>query len=271
LFTVLSSHDISATECAGYSAAAGDLGAAIDAALCGEDLTNGALDALRVLNDAPLDKAEHYYYKHALTLLSRAPLDASKSFLKRYNEGLLETMLLPSFMQYERKRIEHKKSEGDLTTSKQSATMSDKIARRAFEIEKSRTHGDGEMEIRINPTSPTQENNESMFFVDEPEASVRYLEGVIKLGCRTRAVYNYLASLYANMDDEGPLFRFLSAHVPTDSSQISMGVSELMLNQADKESSTPLDLSFVLRTILRTGKHMRSAVRLYMVSIVVAT
>lgn len=37
IITVLASHDISAGECAGYSAAAGDVGAAINAALCGED------------------------------------------------------------------------------------------------------------------------------------------------------------------------------------------------------------------------------------------
>ncbi len=37
IINVLASHDMNAGECAGYSAAAGDIGAAIDAALCGED------------------------------------------------------------------------------------------------------------------------------------------------------------------------------------------------------------------------------------------
>lgn len=96
IISVLASHDITASECAGYSAAAGDLGAAVDAALCSDDVKNGALDALRVLNDSPIEKAEQYYYKHALTLLSRAPVASSKSFLNRYSEGLSETMLLPS-------------------------------------------------------------------------------------------------------------------------------------------------------------------------------
>ena len=96
IISVLASHDITARECAGYSAAAGDLGAAVDAALCSDDVKNGALDALRVLNDSPIEKAEHYYYKHALTLLSRAPMASSKSFLNRYSEGLSESMLLPS-------------------------------------------------------------------------------------------------------------------------------------------------------------------------------
>ncbi len=37
MIKILESHDISAGECAGYSAAAGDIGTAINAALCGED------------------------------------------------------------------------------------------------------------------------------------------------------------------------------------------------------------------------------------------
>lgn len=86
IIKVLASHDISAGECAGYAAAAGDIGAAVNAALSGEDekvsvssmigclvlpfpliispsLKNGALDALRVLNDSPIEKAEPYYYR----------------------------------------------------------------------------------------------------------------------------------------------------------------------------------------------------------------
>ena len=268
IISVMSTHDISASECAGYSAAAGDLGAAVDAALFSEDAKNGALDALRVLNDAPLEKAEHYYYKHALTLLSRAPLPASKSFLNRYSEGLSETMLLPSFMQYERKRTEHKRSGDTFGSSNRSSSISDKLARRAFDIENSLTHDDGEMEIKINPTSPSgSDAAPSTFFVDEAAASVTYLEGVIKLGSKSRAVFNYLASLYANLQDEGPLVRFLSAHVPVHSYQSSTGVAGVMLKHAEKETLTPLDLSYVLRTIIQTGRHMRSAVKLYMVSI----
>jgi len=99
------------------------------------------------------------------------------------------------------------------------------------------------------------------------------MEGVIKLGSQSRAIYNYLTSLYASMEDEGPLFRFLSAHVPpamasTSSSPTSTasrdGVSHLLLRQADEERKCPLDKSYALRTILRTGRHFRSAVKLYM-------
>ena len=220
----------------------------------------------RVLNDAPIEKAEHYYYKHALTLLSRAPMAASKSFLNRYTDGLKETMLLPSFMQYERKRTEHRKAGQTSLSSKQSLSVSNKLARGALEIEKSRTHGDGEMEIRITPTGPADFGAApSELFVNEAVASIRYLEGVIKLGSRSRAIYNYLASLYANLDDEEPLFRFLSTHVPAAFDLSPSNAVDLMIKHADQENSTLLDLSYVLRTILRTGRHMRSAVRLYMV------
>jgi hypothetical protein len=50
--------------------------------------------------------------------------------------------------------------------------------------------------------------------VDDDHAVIKYLEGVIKLGCHNVAIYNYLVSLYADLKDEGPLFRFLSALIP---------------------------------------------------------
>lgn len=179
-----------------------------------------------MLNDAPIQKAEPYYYRYALKLLSRAPMSASKSFVSRYSEGLSETKLLPAFMHYEQRR------RNNASVSVPGATLP-------------------------HPT-----------LVDDPNASIRYMEGVIKLGSQSRAIYNYLTSLYANMDDEGPLFRFLSEHVPPakPSSSISSGsgVSELLLKQAQEERRSPLDKSYALRTILRTGRHFRSAVKLYM-------
>lgn len=228
----LASHDISANECAGYSAAAGDIGAAVNAALSGEDERSGAHDALRVLNDSPIEKAEQYYYNYALVLLSRVPMAASQSFVSRYKEGLSDTKLLPAFMHYEQRR----KSNSTFNLGEDTA---------------------------ISPSSST--------FVDDENASVRYMEGVIKLGSKSRAVYNYLTSLYASMEDEGPLFRFISEHVPpaTTSSNSNTasggdGVSDLLLKQADEERKSPLDKSYALRTILNTGRHFRSAVKLYM-------
>jgi len=240
---VLASHDISAGECAGYSAAAGDISAAINAALSGEDEKNGALDALRVLNDSPIEKAEPYYYKYALTLLSRAPMSAAKSFVARYTEGLSDTKLLPAFMHYEQRRKNNRA-----------------------------TSAASHVDPGASMIAP------SATFVDDVNASIRYMEGVIKLGSQSRAIYNYLTSLYASMEDEGPLFRFLSAHVPpattaptTSSPNMSTGgggggggVADLLLKQANEERKSPLDKAYALRTILRTGRHFRSAVKLYM-------
>ena len=108
---------------------------------------------------------------------------------------------------------------------------------------------------------------EDSAFVDDDSVSIKYLEGVIAQGSRSRAIFNYLTSLYAAMDDEGPLFRFLSTHVPLSSSLSSSnsgGINDLMLTQSQEENSSPIDKSHVLRTILRTGRHFRSAVKLYM-------
>ena len=60
-------------------------------------------------------------------------------------------------------------------------------------------------------------------FVDDPAASIRYMEAVVRDGCRSRAVFNYLVSLYAGLGDEAPLFRFLSEHVPPASSAGGVG------------------------------------------------
>lgn len=194
-------------------------------------MKTGALDALRVLNDAPLEKAEPYYYKYALTLLSRAPMSAAKSFVARYAEGLSDTKLLPAFMHYEQRR---KSNASSLKTKKSDSGAS--------------------------PLYPT--------LVDDPNAAITYMEGVIKLGSKSPAIYNYLISLYASIEDEGPLFRFLSTHVPPATSSTSTidtgGIGDLLLKQANDEKRTPLDKSYALRTILRTGRHFRSAVKLYM-------
>jgi len=273
---VLESHDINAGECAGYSAAAGDIGTAINAALCGDDGKNGAMDALRVLNDSPIEKAEPFYYKHALTLLSRAPMPAAKSFLSRYSEGLSETKLLPAFMHYERKRAQNKKAlataqanssrnpqKSNQTTNTNSSSQNmERLKVPNFEIGNSRTFGDSGVEIHIDHTELALSGS----FVDDENASVKYFEGVIALGSKSRAVFNYLTSLYAGMEDEGPLFRFLSTHVPSSNYSARNGdnVGELMLRQAHDERLSPLDKSFALRTILRMGRHYRSAVKLYM-------
>ena len=124
------------------------------------------------------------------------------------------------------------------------------------------------------PSSPPKARG-SGAFVDDPNASMRYMEAVIRDGCRSRAVFNYLVSLYAGLGDEAPLFRFLSEHVPPASSATGFagddgggpsgdGIADVLLRRAAEEDACPVDRQFALRTVLRTGRHFRSAVRLYM-------
>jgi len=263
IMRVLSSHDVSATECAEYASSSGDLGTAVNAALCvGNDENTGAHDALRILNDATFEAAEPYYYKHASSLLAKAPLAASKSFLSRYSQGLSPTKLLPSIMQYERKRKEWKKSL-ILHPEKAKEKHIKQDALEGLRVEGSQLLGDG-VEIHIaeivsRPYFP---------FVDDDNASFKYLEGVIKLGCRSSAIYSYLISLYAAMEDEEPLFKFLVSQVPGAAS-VSNATARVLLtndgiNSYDDGITSPLDMSYALRTILETGRHFRSAIKLYM-------
>ena len=64
----------------------------------------GALKALKILANAPFEKSEHYYYKHAQKIIERAPMEASTNFLARYENGLEPTKLLPAFIAYEKRR-----------------------------------------------------------------------------------------------------------------------------------------------------------------------
>jgi hypothetical protein len=189
----------------------------------------GALEALRVLNDAPIEKAEPCYYKNAYVLLCRAPLQSCKCFLSRYSQGLQPTKLLPSLMAYERQRLLEREH------------------RSLAPLHQLKGH------VSNTPTRAS-------LAVDDDHAVIKYLEGVINLGCRSVAIYNYLVSLYAVLDDEGPLFRFLSALIPTSKG----GNCYFPLAGAGSELGCPLDMSFALRKILKTGRHYRSAVKLYM-------
>ena len=44
----------------------------------------------------------------------------------------------------------------------------------------------------------------------------------------------------------------------------AVSVSNLLLKQASEERQSPLDKGYALRTIMRSGRHFRSAVKLYM-------
>ena len=205
------------------------------------------------MNDANFEIAEPYYYKLAPDLLCRAPQDASKSFLLRYKQGLIPTKLLPAFMHYERRRREY-----HTTQEVKGLTEKAKDDREIVAVGSSKSGSDG-VEVRIDSIQTIGS------FVDDDSASVQYFEGVIKLGCRHGAIFSYLVSLYVAMEDEEPLLKFLTTHVPSaamaaEASQRAM----LAGNFADDGPASPLDLSYALRTILATDRHFRSAIKLYM-------
>mmetsp|Transcript_14754 Transcript_14754/g.17176 ORF Transcript_14754/g.17176 Transcript_14754/m.17176 type:complete len:1477 (+) Transcript_14754:97-4527(+) len=241
ILRILCSHDATATECALYAASSGDIGTAVNAALCVADVQNGALDALRVLSDTPIEQAEHFYYKHAFTLLSRTPMAASKSFLARF-PGLSATKLLPAFIRYEKKRAEVK------LAAQVASKQEKKASKDSVHIAGSRVNV---IELSIHARGGS---DKSKYFVDDDRASVSYFEGAITLGCRSTAVYNYLVSLYVKMDDETPLYDFISAH--TSSSLATTGIKS--------KQSSPLDMNYALSTIIQTGRHYRSVIKLYM-------
>ena len=281
IMKILSSHDVSAADCASYAASSGDIATAVNAALrVGSDSSSssrdGAVDALRILNEAPFELAESLYYKYASTLLARAPVLAGKSFLSRYTHGLSPTRLLPSIMHYERLRTDRAKAK-QVAEAKQTRnpfavnSSSRKNPRRTDAadgsgIEESKTTGSvedvqlsgGGVEVQI-----LHGVSQAGSFVDDPTVSTKYLEGVIKLGCRSSAIYSFLVSLYVNLEDEEPLFKFLSAHVPA-AATVSEASKRAGLGFADDGVSGPLDMSYALRTILGTGRHFRSAIKLYM-------
>ena len=75
-------------------------------------------------------------------------------------------------------------------------------------------------------------------------------------------------SLYTEMLDEEPLYEFLSTHV-AGTTTVADAAKKAMLSGDrssfhDDTSSTPLDMSFALRAVLATGRHFRSAIKLYM-------
>lgn len=248
IMKILTSHDVSATDCAAYAAVSGDIATAVNAALrVSPDTQDGVVEALRILNEAPFETAESLYYKHSSTLLARAPTLAGKSFLSRYTHGLSPTRLLPSFMHYERLRAEKKRGKqvAEAARGKNPFTSNGKTVE-SVDTKGSRDFFGGGVEVQIFSQAGS--------FVDEP-VTTKYLEGVIKLGCQSSAIYSFLISLYVDMADEEPLYKFLSEYVPSNKGRGAALVEGF---------SGPLDMSHALRTILGTGRHFRSAIKLYM-------
>lgn len=132
--------------------------------------------------------------------------------------------MLPALMRYEKKRAE--------------------IA------EKSRKNDEKGKKLPVENSTVIEEE----FFIDDASASIIYFEGAITLGCRSTAIYNYLVSLYVKLDDEVPLYNFVSKHVSTIST----------VPGTQPKQSSPLDMNYALSTILQSGRHFKSAIRLYM-------
>jgi len=255
IMKILTSHDVSATDCAAYAAVSGDIATAVNAALrVSPDTQDGVVEALRILNEAPFEIAESLYYKHSSTLLARAPILAGKSFLSRYTHGLSPTRLLPSFMYYERLRIEKKRGKqlAEAAKGKNPFASPNPKTVESVDVKGSRDFFGGGVEVQIFSQSGS--------FVDEP-VTTKYLEGVIKLGCQSSAIFSFLISLYVDMADEEPLYKFLSEHVPSAAAASEKAGRGALVGEG---FSGPLDMSYALRTILGTGRHFRSAIKLYM-------
>ena len=266
IMKILTSHDVSATDCAAYAAVSGDIATAVNAALrVSPDTQDGVVEALRILNEAPFEMAESLYYKYSSSLLARAPVLAGKSFLSRYTHGLSPTRLLPSFMYYERLRGERKrakqvaqatKGKNPFASSSTLKGVEESKTLESVDVAGSRDMFGGGVEVQILTQSGS--------FVDDTTVTTKYLEGVIKLGCHSSAIYSFLISLYVDMVDEEPLYKFLSTHVPSAAVASEANMRAGLGAFSEEGVSGPLDMSYALRTILGTGRHFRSAIKLYM-------
>jgi len=219
---------------------------------------------LRILDDAPFELAEPLYYKHASILLARVPSLAGDSFLNRYAQGLSPLKLLPCIMNYEQMRAEKARVQKVVESAKSQGAFGGVEESKSLDVsvDGPKSSADG-FELRIH-----SDISNAASFVDDASVSTKYLEGVIKQGCRSSAVYSYLISLYAKLEDEEPLYNFLSTHVPTTSSMTDAAKKALLsgdrLRASADDVNSPLDMSYALRTVLSTGRHFRSAIRLYM-------
>lgn len=258
IMSILTSHDVGAHECAHFAGKSGDIRTAVNAALtAGRD--GGVYDALRILEDAPFELAEPLYYKHASVFLSKAPSAAVDSFLSKYEQGLSPSRLLPSVMNYEKSRLERARLrraeslDGSSTPVEESKEFD-------LNVDGAQFSADG-IELRV-----TQAPIRAPSFVDDANAATRYLESVIKRGCKVGAIHSYLVSLYSKMDDEEPLLSFLTNHLPASSYASDASRKALLSGERGPDSALrgPLDMSYALRTVLSSGRHYRSAIKLYM-------
>lgn len=217
-----------------------------------------AFGALRVLNDAAFEQAEHVYYKHASVLLARAPAAAGESFLLRYQDGLSPSRILPAIMKYESIRSARKKAQDEQAQLEAGDGTEETKVNSRYSIGGPNESNDGfeiKFEAHLNVAS----------FVEDSTVAIKYLEGVISQGCRHGSVFRYLLSVYIGMEDEEPLYDFLSTHVSGSTSIIDATKRALLRgDNVEHYSSTPLDIGYALRAVLKSGRHFRSAIKLYM-------
>ena len=259
IMKILTSHDVGAHECALFAAKSGDITTAVNAALnVGSQDTRGSYEALQILSEAPFELAEPLYYRHASVLLCRAPGAAVDGFLARYSEGLSPSRLLPAIMNYEQRRASRVRgrASGRHLNPEDQATES-------YDVRMDGSTVEG-LELQINRTMILT----TASFVEDANAAIRFLEGVIQQGCRTSAIFSYLISLYAKLEDEEPLLKFLTTHVPGSSAWTDATTKSLLSGDraigADYGLSGPLDMGAALRIVLASGRHYRSAIKLYM-------
>jgi hypothetical protein len=226
---ILAAHDAAPHEICAAAAASGDVGPAAKAALEVKSRSvagarkGGAIAALKILQNADLKKFEGVYIRNARQLFGRAGPEAAEAFLNRYSDGLDPQKVLPALVYVYRSICAKKLPKA----SKQ---------------------------VSANPLAETENNDEDESESDadsdadddtsEQHAGIlKYLEGVIKFGCQSIAIHNFLVTVYIGMEDDLPLFRYLS-------------------NITAKNCY--IDRSFALRCILKSRRHHRSAVKLYM-------
>ena len=267
IMKILTSHDVGAHECALYAARSGDIATAVNAALnVGAEDTRGAYEALTILGEAPFELAEPLYYRHASILLSRAPGAAVDGFLARYAEGLSPSRVLPSIMNYEQRRASRVRARAQAGGNDRTDNASDGDGDRtteSYDVSMDHSTTVEGLELSINRTMVFT----TASFVEDANAAIRFLEGVIQQGCQTGAIFSYLVSLYAKLDDEEPLLKFLTTHVPVGASpwaDNTSGAKSFLTVGSDYGLSGPLDMSAALRTVLASGRHYRSAIKLYM-------
>lgn len=155
--------------------------------------------------------------------------------------------LLPSIMRYEKIRAEQQRDQ------------------KSADSVRTRGHHGGMEESK----SALDHSKVSSRDLNDSNVAINYLEGVVTQGCRNGAVFRYLLSLYVAMENEEPLLAFLSQHVSATSSMVDAAKKAILAGDrpqlgADDPSSTPLDMSFALRAVLGSGRHFRSAIKLYM-------